>query len=136
MASIRQRAVQTNAVRAVLRVDMGPPFVGVISTGRGALRWRPRWSLWVRRARWAEVDSCVAGPDRRLGVERHSHRLVLDFDGGLLEVLLRGPWGALALVELRDTVRARAQLVADAARPGRFVRGADATTVRPRRADL
>jgi hypothetical protein len=36
--------------------------------------------------------------------------LVLDHDDGVLEVLLRGPWGAIALVEMRDAIRARASL--------------------------
>jgi len=40
----------------------------------------------------------------------HTHRLVVGHDGGLLEVLVRGPSGALALTELRDAIRAAAGL--------------------------
>lgn len=111
-----------SALRAVLRVDQGVPFVGFVHAGRRGLRWRARWSAHAHHIRWAAVVSCVAGRDQRLGVERHSHRLVLDVDGGMVEVMLRGPWGALALVELRDAVRGAAHLVIDERVPGRFVR--------------
>ena len=59
---------------------------------------------------WGSVRSCTVGPDRRLGVPRHTIRLVLEHDGGLLEVIVRGPWKGLALVKLRDTIRAAAHL--------------------------
>lgn len=106
----------------MLRVDQSAPFIGVVRAGRGALCWRPRWSLRSHRVHWKTVESCFAGRDQRLGVEPHSHRLVLDSTGGRLEVMLRGPWGALALVELRNAVRVRAHLAADNTVPGRFVR--------------
>jgi hypothetical protein len=56
------------------------------------------------------VRSCTVSTDRRLGVPRHTHRLLLEHDQGLLEVILRGPRGALALVGLRDRIRAGAHL--------------------------
>jgi hypothetical protein len=49
-------------------------------------------------------------PDRRPGTPRHTIRLVLEFDDGLLEMMLRGPLGALALAELRDTIGVAADL--------------------------
>jgi hypothetical protein len=38
---------------------------------------------------------------------------VVEHEGGLLEVMLRGPLGALALSKLRDRIRAAAQLAND-----------------------
>jgi hypothetical protein len=38
---------------------------------------------------------------------------VVEHEDGLLEVMLRGPWGALALAELRDSIRAAANLSND-----------------------
>jgi len=52
----------------------------------------------------------MAERDTRLGVPDHTIRLVVEHDGGLLEVMLRGPWGALALVKLRDEILAAAGL--------------------------
>lgn len=82
---------------------------GVRATRRG-LRWHRRWSLTERRLRWDRVRSCTAGTDQRPGVPPHTHRLVVGHDDGVLEIILRGPWRALALVELRDSIRAAAKL--------------------------
>jgi hypothetical protein len=38
---------------------------------------------------------------------------VVEHEGGLLEVMLRGPLGALALAKLRDKIRAAAHLAND-----------------------
>lgn len=59
------------------------------------------------------------GPDLRgrarhpAGVPRHTIRLVVEHKGGLLEVMLRGPLGALALAKVRDKIRAAAHLAND-----------------------
>jgi hypothetical protein len=86
------------------------PFVGVVRVSRRGLRWRRSWSLREQRVGWERVRSCTVGTDRRLGVSPHTHRLVLEHDEGQLEVILRGPRGALALVGLRDRVCAAAHL--------------------------
>ena len=98
------------AVRGTLREDLGMPFVGVVRAGRQGLRWRRVWSLRKQRVGWDRVRSCTVGTDRRPGVSRHTHRLVLEHDEGQLEVILRGPRGALALVGLCDGIRAAAHL--------------------------
>jgi hypothetical protein len=85
-------------------------YVGVVWAGRRGLRWHPRRALREQGVGWNEVRSCTVSTDRRPGVPRHTHRLVLEHDQGLLEVILRGPLGALALVGLRDRIRARAHL--------------------------
>jgi hypothetical protein len=100
----------TTPVRGTLREDLGVPYVGVIWASRQGLRWHRRWGLREQRVGWNQVRSCTVSPDRRLGVPRHTHRLVLEHDQGLLEVILRGPRGALALVKLRDRIRAGAHL--------------------------
>lgn len=43
-------------------------------------------------------------------MDRHAHRLVVEFDGRYLEVLCRGPWCAIGLVELCGQIRERAGL--------------------------
>jgi hypothetical protein len=86
------------------------PFVGVVRASRRGLRWRRSWSLREQRVGWDRVRSCTVGTDHRLGVSRHTHRLVLEHDEGQLEVTLRGPRGALALVGLRDRICAAAHL--------------------------
>jgi hypothetical protein len=86
------------------------PYVGVVRASRQSLCWHRRWALGEQRVGWNQVRSCTVSTDRRLGVPRHTHRLLLDHDQGLLEVILRGPRGALALVGLRDRIRARAHL--------------------------
>lgn len=86
------------------------PFVGVVRASRRGLRWRRSWSLREQRVGWDRVRSCTVATDRRLGVPRHTHRLLLEHDKGILEVLLRGPQGALALVGLCDRTRAAAHL--------------------------
>jgi hypothetical protein len=100
----------TAPVRGTLREDLGVPYVGVVRASRQGLRWHRRWALGEQGVGWNQVRSCTVSPDRRLGVPRHTHRLVLEHDQGLLEVILRGPRGALALVELRDRIRAGAHL--------------------------
>jgi hypothetical protein len=105
------------AVHATLREDLGKAFAGVVRPGRHGLRWRRSWSLRWRRVAWDKVRSCTVGPDRRPGVDRHTHRLVLEHDDGLLEVTLRGPWGALALIRLRNSIRAAAHLRNGPGRP-------------------
>jgi hypothetical protein len=86
------------------------PFIGVVRTSRQGLRWRRSWSLREQQVGWNHVRSCTVASDRRLGVPRHTHRLVLEHDEGQLEVILRGPRGALALVGLRDGICAAAHL--------------------------
>jgi hypothetical protein len=100
----------TTPVRGTLRENLGVPYVGVIWASRQGLRWHRRWALPEQRVGWNQMQSCTVTPDRRLGVPRHTHRLVLEHDQGLLEVILRGPRGALALVKLRDRIRAGAHL--------------------------
>jgi hypothetical protein len=100
----------TAPVRGTLREDFGVPYVGVLRASRQSLRWHRRWALGEQRVGWNQVRSCTVSTDRRLGVPRHTHRLLLDHDQGLLEVILRGPRGALALVGLRDRIRAAAHL--------------------------
>lgn len=73
---------------------------------RRSLRWHRPWSLHERRIRWDRVRTCTAERDIRPGVPRHTIRLVVKHEGGLLEVMLRGPLGALALAKLRDKIRA------------------------------
>ena len=74
------------------------PFVGVVRAGRQGLRWRRVWSLRKQRVGWDRVRSCTVGTDRRPGVSRHTHRLVLEHDEGQLEVILRGPRGPWPLL--------------------------------------
>jgi hypothetical protein len=100
----------TMPVRGTLREDLGVPYAGVIRASRQGLRWHRRWAQGEQGVGWNQVRSCTVSPDRRLGVPRHTHRLVLEHDQGLLEVILRGPRGALALVKLRDRIRAGAHL--------------------------
>jgi hypothetical protein len=100
----------TAPVRGTLREDLGVPYVGVVRAGRQGLRWHRRWALGEQRVGWNQVRSCTVSTDRRPGVPRHTHRLVLEHDNGLLEMILRGPRGALALVGLRDRIRARTHL--------------------------
>jgi len=100
----------TAPVRGTLREDFGVPYVGVIWASRQGLRWHRRWALGEQRVGWNQVRSCTVSTDRRLGVPRHTHRLLLEHDQGLLEVILRGPRGALALVGLQDRIRAAAHL--------------------------
>jgi hypothetical protein len=95
-------------MRATLRENLGPPFVGSVRATRRGLRWHRRWSMTERR--WDRVRTCTAGTDHRPGVLPHTHRLEVEHDDGVLEISLRGPWGALALVELRDSIRAAAKL--------------------------
>jgi hypothetical protein len=38
---------------------------------------------------------------------------VVEYDDGILDVLVRGPWGAMALVELRDAILSAARLPID-----------------------
>jgi hypothetical protein len=112
-ASFRSRQVSgryTAPVRGTLREDFGVPYVGVVRASRQGLRWHRRWALGEQRVGWNQVRSCTVSTDRRLGVPRHTHRLLLEHDQGLLEVILRGPRGALALVGLRDTIFAGARL--------------------------
>ena len=112
-ASFRPRQVSghyTAPVRGTLREDFGVPYAGVVRASRQGLRWHRRWALGEQRVGWNQVRSCTVSTDRRLGVPRHTHRLLLDHDQGLLEVILRGPRGALALVGLRDKIRAGAHL--------------------------
>jgi hypothetical protein len=97
-------------MHASLREDFGSPFIGVVKTGRRGLRWHRTWSWRERRVPWNRVRSCTAGPDRRPGVPRHTVRLVLEYDDGLLEVILRGPLGALALAKLREAICTAANL--------------------------
>jgi hypothetical protein len=107
--SFRPRQVSgryTAPVRGTLREDLGVPYVGVVRASRHDLRWHRRWALGEQRVGWNQVRSCTVSTDRRLGVPRHTHRLLLEHDQGLLEVILRGPRGALALVGLRDRIRA------------------------------
>jgi len=66
----------------------------------------------------------MAARDVRLGVDRHTNRLVLISTRGRLEILNRGLPGALVLAELRDLIRERACLVADPANPPWYVRTA------------
>ena len=100
----------TAPVRGTLQENFGVAYVGVIWASRQGLRWHRRWALREQRVAWNQVRSCTVSPDRRLGVPRHTHRLMLEHDKGLLEVILRGPRGALALVKLRDRIRAAAHL--------------------------
>jgi len=100
----------TTPVRGTLRENLGVPYVGVIWASRQGLRWHRRWALPEQRVGWNQVRSCTVSTDRRPGVPRHTHRLMLEHDQGLLEVILRGPRGALALVKLRDRIRAGAHL--------------------------
>ena len=97
-------------MRVFIREDLGTAFPGTVRAGRSGLRWHRTWSLPERRIRWSQVRSCTVAPDRRPGVLRHTIRLVVEFDDGLLEMMLRGPLGALALAELRDTIRVAADL--------------------------
>ncbi len=100
-------------VRVRLREDLGEAFTGVVRAGRRSLRWRRLWSLRGRRIRWDRVRSCTVERDIRPGVPRHTIRLVVEHEGGLLEAMLWGPWGALALAKLRDRIRAAAHLAND-----------------------
>lgn len=97
-------------MKATLRDNRGDSYPGVIRSGRRGLRWRRRWSLIERRARWSRVTGCTAGRYRAPGLDRHAHRLVVEFDGRYLEVLCRGPWCAIGLVELCGQIRERAGL--------------------------
>jgi len=74
------------------------PVVGVVRASRQGLRWRRSWSLREQRVGWDRVRSCTVGTDRRPGVSRHTHRLVLEHDDGQLEVILRGPRGPWPLL--------------------------------------
>jgi len=76
----------TAPVRGTLREDFGVPYVGVVRASRQGLRWHRRWALGEQRVGWNQVRSCTVSTDRRLGVPRHTHRLLLDHDQGLLEV--------------------------------------------------
>jgi hypothetical protein len=107
-----------------LRVDGGPIVLARVRTNRRALIWHTKRSLLDRRIRWADIDSCMASRDRRLGVDRHTNRLVLTSGRAHLEILNRGLPGALVLAELRDLIRERAGLVADGANPLWYVRTA------------
>ena len=89
---LRARRVLRWRRRWTLRENLGEAFVGTLTAGRRGLRWHRRWSLHERRIRWNRVQSCTAGPDHRPGVPRHTLRLVLEHDDGLLEVMTRGPW--------------------------------------------
>ena len=112
-ASLRLRQISGRypaPVRGTLREDLGVPYVGVVRASRQGLRWHRRWALGEQRVGWNQVRSCTVSTDRRLGVPRHTHRLLLEHDQGRLEVILRGPLGALALVKLRDRIRAVAHL--------------------------
>jgi hypothetical protein len=100
----------TAPVRGTLREDRGMAYVGVVRASRQGLHWHRRWALREQGVEWNQVRSCTVSTDRRPGVPRHSHRLMLEHDQGLLEVILRGPRGALALVGLRDRIRAGAHL--------------------------
>ena len=111
-ASLRLRQISGRypaPVRGTLREDLGVPY-GVVRASRQGLRWHRRWALGEQRVGWNKVRSCTVSTDRRLGVPRHTHRLLLEHDQGRLEVILRGPRGALALVKLRDRIRAGAHL--------------------------
>ena len=112
-ASLRLRQISGRypaPVRGTLREDLGVPYVGVVRASRQGLRWHRRWALGEQRVGWNQVWSCTVSTDRRLGIPRHTHRLLLEHDQGRLEVILRGPLGALALVGLRDRIRAGAHL--------------------------
>jgi hypothetical protein len=100
----------TGPVRGTLREDLGVPYGGVVRASRQGLRWHRSWALREQGVGWNQVRSCTVSTDRRPGVPRHTHRLMLEHNQGLLEVILRGPRGALALVKLRDRVRAGAHL--------------------------
>jgi hypothetical protein len=93
-------------VRAKLRQDLGETFAGVVRPSRGGLPWHGLWSLRERSIRWDRVRTCAVERDRRPGVPRHTIRLLVEHEDGLLEVILRGPWGAIALAKLRDRIRA------------------------------
>jgi hypothetical protein len=97
-------------VHGIVREDLGRSFAGVVTANRRGLRWRRNWSLRSRQVGWDRVRSCTVGTDRRPGVLPHTHRLVLEHDDGLLELILRGPFGVLALVGLRDSIHAAAHL--------------------------
>jgi hypothetical protein len=100
-----QSAVSYSAVvRARLREDFGETFAGVVRPSRGGLRWHRLWSLRESSIRWDRVRTCALERDRRPGVPRHTIRLLVEHDDGLLEVILRGPWGAIALAKLRDRI--------------------------------
>ena len=112
-ASLRLRQVSgcyPAPVRGTLREDLGVPYVGVVRASRQGLRWHRRWALGEQRVGWNQVRSCIVSTDRRPGVPRHTHRLLLEHDQGRLEVILRGPRGALTLVKLRDRIHAGAHL--------------------------
>ena len=112
-ASLRLRQISGRypaPVRGTLREDLGMPYVGVVRASRQGLRWHRRWALGEQRVGWNQVRSCIVSTDRRPGVPRHTHRLLLEHDQGRLEVILRGPRGALTLVGLRDRIRAGAHL--------------------------
>jgi hypothetical protein len=98
-------------MRARLREDnFKGTFVGVVSCGRRGLRWHRLWSMHQRRIRWDQIRSCAAERDTRPGIPRHTIRLGVEHEGGLLEVMLAGPSGALALAELQDRIRDAAHL--------------------------
>jgi hypothetical protein len=86
-ASFSRRQVSgryTAPLRGTLREDLGMPYVGVVRASRRGLRWHRRWALPEQRVEWNQVRSCIVSTDRRLGVPRHTHRLVLKHDQGLL----------------------------------------------------
>ena len=80
----RDEPTARSMMRATLREDLDLAVPGRVRAGRLGVVWRPCWSLRTRSVPW-ERD-------------------------GLLEVMLRGPWGALALAELQRTIRACAAL--------------------------
>jgi hypothetical protein len=79
----------TAPVRGTLREDLGVPYVGVVRASRQGLRWHRRWALGEQAVGWNQVRSCTVSTDRRPGVPRHTHRLMLEHNQGLLEVILR-----------------------------------------------
>jgi hypothetical protein len=97
-------------VQAKLREDLEETLIGVVKAGRRGLRWHGHWSLRQRQIRWDQIRSCTAERDTRPGVPRHTVRLVVEHERGLLEVMQVGPWGALAFAKLRDRIRDAAHL--------------------------
>lgn len=114
----RRARVPRAARRRLCRVS-GSLYVlapGADREGRGSV-WLTGRGVWYRhrggrprRVRWDRVRSVTVGSSRGLGLERHTHALIVVFGAGQLTLRVRGVWGAWALAGVREGVDRRSGL--------------------------
>ena len=103
------RGTATRVSLSEARSDDGPvrPISVRLRATRRGLQWRTGLLGGRRLIEWHRILSWSVGRDTAEDAPRHTHVLRVEHIGGVVECRTRGPFGLIALIEMRTAMRLR-----------------------------